>query len=116
MLLRFFDTILRCRKITLTQITDRFIKRLYFRTRHVLSLLLHLIAKLVGFVASLLQLVRQFLSIACGVAGFFVDTFCQLLLLLRAQFLIPAQGCNKVQGRPFLVSELEEAIEGMLKS
>ena len=40
----------------------------------------------------------------------------QLLLLLRAQFLIPAQGCNKVQGRPFLVSELEEAIEGMLKS
>ncbi|WP_020469868.1 2-oxoacid:acceptor oxidoreductase subunit alpha [Zavarzinella formosa] len=40
----------------------------------------------------------------------------QLLLLLRAQFLIPAQGYNKVQGRPFLVSELEEAIEGILKS
>ena len=38
----------------------------------------------------------------------------QLLLLLRAQFLIPAEGFNKVQGRPFYVSELEEAIEGIL--
>jgi len=38
----------------------------------------------------------------------------QLLLLLRAQYLIPAEGFNKVQGRPFYVSELEEAIEGVL--
>ncbi|MSR52368.1 MAG: 2-oxoacid:acceptor oxidoreductase subunit alpha [Gemmataceae bacterium] len=35
----------------------------------------------------------------------------QLLLLLRAMFLIDAKGLNKVQGRPFLVSEIEEAIE-----
>jgi 2-oxoglutarate ferredoxin oxidoreductase subunit alpha len=38
----------------------------------------------------------------------------QLLLLLRGSFLIDAQGLNKVQGRPFLVSEIEEAIEKML--
>lgn len=34
----------------------------------------------------------------------------QLLLLLRAKYLIPAEGLNKVQGRPFLVSEIEEGI------
>ena len=38
----------------------------------------------------------------------------QLLLLLRAMFLIDAKGLNKVQGRPFLVSEIEEAIERAL--
>ena len=31
-------------------------------------------------------------------------------MLLRGKFLIDAQGYNKVQGKPFLVSELEEAI------
>jgi 2-oxoglutarate ferredoxin oxidoreductase subunit alpha len=34
----------------------------------------------------------------------------QLRLLLRAEFLIDAVGLNKVQGRPFLVGEIEEAI------
>ena len=38
----------------------------------------------------------------------------QLLLLLRGMFLIDAKGFNKIQGRPFLVSELEEAIEKIL--
>jgi 2-oxoglutarate ferredoxin oxidoreductase subunit alpha len=38
----------------------------------------------------------------------------QLLLLLRGMFLIDAKGLNKVQGRPFLVSEIEEAIDKML--
>jgi 2-oxoglutarate ferredoxin oxidoreductase subunit alpha len=38
----------------------------------------------------------------------------QLLLLLRGMFLIDAKGHNKVQGRPFLVSEIEEAIDKML--
>jgi 2-oxoglutarate ferredoxin oxidoreductase subunit alpha len=38
----------------------------------------------------------------------------QLLLLLRGNFLIDAKGLNKVQGRPFLVSEIEEAIDKML--
>lgn len=37
----------------------------------------------------------------------------QLLLLLRAKYLIDAQGLNKIQGRPFLVSEIEEAIDKM---
>jgi 2-oxoglutarate ferredoxin oxidoreductase subunit alpha len=38
----------------------------------------------------------------------------QLSWLLRAKYLAPAEGLNKVQGRPFLVSEIETAIEKML--
>jgi 2-oxoglutarate ferredoxin oxidoreductase subunit alpha len=38
----------------------------------------------------------------------------QLLWLLRAKYLAPAEGLNKVQGRPFLVSEIEAAIENAL--
>jgi 2-oxoglutarate ferredoxin oxidoreductase subunit alpha len=34
----------------------------------------------------------------------------QLLLLLRATYLVDAVGFHKVQGRPFLVREIEEAI------
>jgi 2-oxoglutarate/2-oxoacid ferredoxin oxidoreductase subunit alpha len=34
----------------------------------------------------------------------------QLCWLLRAKYLVPAEGFNKVQGRPFLVSEIEAAI------
>jgi len=39
----------------------------------------------------------------------------QLLLLLRARFAIDAVGLNKIQGKPFLVSEIEEKIEEMLR-
>ncbi|MBY0514495.1 MAG: 2-oxoacid:acceptor oxidoreductase subunit alpha [Gemmataceae bacterium] len=38
----------------------------------------------------------------------------QLSWLLRAKYLAPADGLNKVQGRPFLVSEIESAIEKAL--
>jgi 2-oxoglutarate ferredoxin oxidoreductase subunit alpha len=38
----------------------------------------------------------------------------QLLLLLRGFFLVDAVGLNKIQGRPFLVSEIEQKIEQML--
>ena len=38
----------------------------------------------------------------------------QLRMLLRAEFLIDAVGLNKIQGRPFLVSEIEEKIEQLL--
>ncbi len=38
----------------------------------------------------------------------------QLTWLLRAKYLAPASGLCKVQGKPFLVSEIEEAIEKML--
>lgn len=38
----------------------------------------------------------------------------QLLMLLRGYFNIPAVGLNKVQGRPFLVSEIEAKIAEML--
>ena len=40
----------------------------------------------------------------------------QLCWLLRAKYLVPAEGLNKVQGKPFLVSEIEAAIEKMLLS
>ena len=39
----------------------------------------------------------------------------QLSWLLRAKYLAPAESFTKVQGRPFLVSELEAAIETALK-
>jgi 2-oxoglutarate ferredoxin oxidoreductase subunit alpha len=38
----------------------------------------------------------------------------QLRLLLRAEFLVDAVGLNKIQGKPFLVSEVEAAIEDLL--
>ncbi len=40
----------------------------------------------------------------------------QLRTLLRAQYLVDAVGLNKVQGRPFLVGEIEAKVEEMLKS
>ncbi len=38
----------------------------------------------------------------------------QLRLLIRATYLVDAVGLNKVQGKPFLVSEIEQAIEQLL--
>jgi 2-oxoglutarate/2-oxoacid ferredoxin oxidoreductase subunit alpha len=38
----------------------------------------------------------------------------QLLLLLRATFLVDAVGLHKVQGRPFLVREIEREIEALV--
>ncbi len=35
----------------------------------------------------------------------------QLCWLLRAKYLVPAEGLNKIQGKPFLVSEILSAIE-----
>jgi 2-oxoglutarate ferredoxin oxidoreductase subunit alpha len=35
----------------------------------------------------------------------------QLLMMIRAKYLVDARGINKVQGKPFKVSELVEAIE-----
>src|SRR5204863_1509743 len=40
----------------------------------------------------------------------------QLRMLLRSKYLVDAEGLNKVQGRPFLVSEIEERIAQMLGS
>jgi 2-oxoglutarate ferredoxin oxidoreductase subunit alpha len=39
----------------------------------------------------------------------------QLRRVLRAEFLVDAIGLNKIQGKPFKVSELEAAIDDMLK-
>ena len=38
----------------------------------------------------------------------------QLVTLLRSQFLLPAKGYNKVNGKPFLIKELEGAIRSEL--
>jgi 2-oxoglutarate ferredoxin oxidoreductase subunit alpha len=38
----------------------------------------------------------------------------QLLMLLRSKFLVDAVGLNKIQGRPFLVSEITTKIESLL--
>jgi 2-oxoglutarate ferredoxin oxidoreductase subunit alpha len=38
----------------------------------------------------------------------------QLRILLRNQYLVDAQGYNKTEGKPFLVNELVNAINGML--
>jgi 2-oxoglutarate ferredoxin oxidoreductase subunit alpha len=38
----------------------------------------------------------------------------QLSWLLRAKYLAPAEGLNKIQGRPFLISEIEDAISKMV--
>src|SRR5690606_23972928 len=38
----------------------------------------------------------------------------QLRLLIRGRFLVDARGLNKVQGRPFLIEEIEQAIDLML--
>ena len=40
----------------------------------------------------------------------------QLVTLLRSEYLIPAQGLNKVTGKPFTIGELERAIEQILES
>jgi 2-oxoglutarate ferredoxin oxidoreductase subunit alpha len=40
----------------------------------------------------------------------------QLRLLIRGQFLVDAVGLNKVQGKPFIVSEIDHKIEEMLRS
>jgi 2-oxoglutarate ferredoxin oxidoreductase subunit alpha len=39
----------------------------------------------------------------------------QLRMLLRAEFLVDAQGLNKIQGKPFLVSEIESKIEELIR-
>src|SRR5438132_368894 len=37
----------------------------------------------------------------------------QLVQLLRAAYLVPAEGLNKVEGKPFKVAEIVQAIRGV---
>jgi 2-oxoglutarate ferredoxin oxidoreductase subunit alpha len=39
----------------------------------------------------------------------------QLLTVLRSEFLIPAKGINKVNGQPFKIRELEQAISAVME-
>ena len=38
----------------------------------------------------------------------------QLLIVLRAKYLVDAHGYNKIQGKPFKQAEIEQKIEEML--
>jgi 2-oxoglutarate/2-oxoacid ferredoxin oxidoreductase subunit alpha len=40
----------------------------------------------------------------------------QLLKVLRAKYLVPAVGLNKIKGQPFKIVEIENAIESLLKN
>ena len=40
----------------------------------------------------------------------------QLRFLLRNDFLVDAKGLNKIQGKPFLVSEVADAIRAFLEN
>jgi 2-oxoglutarate ferredoxin oxidoreductase subunit alpha len=40
----------------------------------------------------------------------------QLLMLIRSEHLIPAEGLNKVSGQPFKVEEIEAAIKARLRT
>jgi 2-oxoglutarate ferredoxin oxidoreductase subunit alpha len=40
----------------------------------------------------------------------------QLVRLLRAQYLVPAEGFNKVSGQPFKIEEIEKAVVSRLES
>ncbi|MDE2489823.1 MAG: 2-oxoacid:acceptor oxidoreductase subunit alpha [Elusimicrobia bacterium] len=39
----------------------------------------------------------------------------QLLKVLRAKYLVPAKGINKIKGRPFMVSEIVAGVDAVLK-
>ncbi|MEX0693562.1 MAG: 2-oxoacid:acceptor oxidoreductase subunit alpha [Rhodospirillales bacterium] len=40
----------------------------------------------------------------------------QLITLLKAEYLVPARGLNKISGQPFRISEIEDAILDILES
>jgi len=40
----------------------------------------------------------------------------QMVTLLRAQYLVPAEGLNQISGQPFKVSDLEKAIRERVES
>ena len=39
----------------------------------------------------------------------------QLLTVLRSEYLVPAKGINKVNGQPFKIRELEQAIKAEME-
>ena len=39
----------------------------------------------------------------------------QLVTLLRAEYLVPAEGLNKVTGKPFKIAEIEAALRARLE-
>jgi 2-oxoglutarate ferredoxin oxidoreductase subunit alpha len=39
----------------------------------------------------------------------------QLVTLLRATYLVPAEGLNKVNGKPFKIGEIETALAKVLE-
>ena len=41
---------------------------------------------------------------------------CQLITVLRDQYLVPAEGLNKVNGKPFKIAEIEAALRARLEA
>ena len=39
----------------------------------------------------------------------------QLITVLRAEYLVPAEGLNKISGQPFKISEIEDGILHLLE-
>jgi 2-oxoglutarate ferredoxin oxidoreductase subunit alpha len=39
----------------------------------------------------------------------------QLITVLRSEFLVPAEGLNKVNGQPFKIFEIEDAVRERLE-
>jgi 2-oxoglutarate ferredoxin oxidoreductase subunit alpha len=39
----------------------------------------------------------------------------QMLTVLRSEYLVDAQGINKVTGQPFTIAELEEGVRARLR-
>jgi 2-oxoglutarate ferredoxin oxidoreductase subunit alpha len=40
----------------------------------------------------------------------------QLRMIIRSEFLVDAKGLNKVKGKPFLISEVANAIDELLEA
>ena len=75
-----FDVFLGLIEVTLLEFADGFVEWLNGGRLNVSGLLSDFATELFGFVASLLELVSDFLSIAGGIAGFLIDAFGEVLL------------------------------------
>jgi hypothetical protein len=75
-----FDVLPGLFKVSLAEFAEGIIQGLHGGCRDIIGLLCDFASELFGFVAGLLELVGDFLGIAGGIAGFFVDAFGEVLL------------------------------------
>ena len=103
-------------QVTLLEFPDGFIEGLYCWPWDISGLLFEFAAELFCFVASLLELIGDFLGIACGIASFFVDTFGEVLLSSGEVLKLPCGGCGAIKlsfsgGLQEFLFALQELIE-----